>query len=509
MTSQGRLAGSLLLLCLSLIATAYGGRYSGGVLNLPGPPLDENFEGDVWALLIAGSAGWGNYRHQADVLHAYQILRHGGVPEENIITMVQDDLAKNFMNPHPGKIYNKPGGPNVYKDVTLDYTGAAVTAQTFLQVLAGKKAPKVIGSTGKILKSGPNDRVFVYFADHGAPGILGMPNGAFLYADQLNEVLTAKSEQGGFKELVIYIEACESGSIFQGVLSDSLNIYATTASNAQESSWGTYCPGMAPAPPEEFNTCLGDLYSVAFLENSERADLTEETLEKQYELVRKRTSNNYTYNMGSHVMQFGALSIDEEPAADYLGELNTGVEGAKNDLFAEGGMGAVPQRDADLLHLWTAYSRAGTPSEKAAALAALDAEVDARNRVDSTIRSSVWAMLQQPAVLAQLQAKYANTNLLLPSEQLLGNSAEASQAQAPIVEQFVSAPLPRDENLALVDDWDCLRAMVAAWEDSCGPLDQYGMKHSRTFANLCNAGVPVATLARTADGQCSPAVPAS
>ena len=40
--------------------------------------------------------------------------------------------------------------------------------------------------------------------------------------------------------------------------------------------------------------------------------------------MRKRTSNNYTYNMGSHVLQFGSLSIDEEPAADYLGELNTG-----------------------------------------------------------------------------------------------------------------------------------------------------------------------------------------
>lgn len=58
---------------------------------------------------------------------------------------------------------------------------------------------------------------------------------------------------------------------------------------------------------------------------SERADLTEETLEKQYEVVKKRTSNNYTYNMGSHVMQFGSLAIDEEPAADYLGELNTGM----------------------------------------------------------------------------------------------------------------------------------------------------------------------------------------
>jgi glycosylphosphatidylinositol transamidase (GPIT) subunit GPI8 len=27
-----------------------------------------------WALLAAGSAGWFNYRHQADVFHAYQVL---------------------------------------------------------------------------------------------------------------------------------------------------------------------------------------------------------------------------------------------------------------------------------------------------------------------------------------------------------------------------------------------------------------------------------------------------
>lgn len=32
-----------------------------------------------------------------------------------------------------------------------------------------------------------------------------MPNGPFLYADQLLSVLTAKSEQGGFKDLVIYV----------------------------------------------------------------------------------------------------------------------------------------------------------------------------------------------------------------------------------------------------------------------------------------------------------------
>lgn len=66
---------------------------------------------------------------------------------------------------------------------------------------------------------------------------------------------------------VFYLEACESGSIFEGLLPEGLNIYATTASNAEESSWGTYCPGETPSLPPEFDTCLGDLYSVAWMED--------------------------------------------------------------------------------------------------------------------------------------------------------------------------------------------------------------------------------------------------
>lgn len=66
---------------------------------------------------------------------------------------------------------------------------------------------------------------------------------------------------------VFYLEACESGSIFEGLLPEGLNIYATTAANAEESSWGTYCPGEDTSVPSEFETCLGDLYSVAWLED--------------------------------------------------------------------------------------------------------------------------------------------------------------------------------------------------------------------------------------------------
>ena len=66
---------------------------------------------------------------------------------------------------------------------------------------------------------------------------------------------------------VMYIEACESGSIFEGIMPKDINIYVTTASNAEENSWGTYCPGMEPSPPPEYVTCLGDLYSVSWMED--------------------------------------------------------------------------------------------------------------------------------------------------------------------------------------------------------------------------------------------------
>ena len=66
---------------------------------------------------------------------------------------------------------------------------------------------------------------------------------------------------------VFYLEACESGSIFEGLLPNNINIYATTAANAMESSYATYCPGMFPSPPPQFTTCLGDLYSVSWMED--------------------------------------------------------------------------------------------------------------------------------------------------------------------------------------------------------------------------------------------------
>ncbi|KAF1570622.1 UNVERIFIED_CONTAM: Vacuolar-processing enzyme beta-isozyme, partial [Eudyptes robustus] len=47
--------------------------------------------------------------------------------------------------------------------------------------------------------------------------------------------------KNSYKELVLYVEACYSGSMFQGFLPKNTNIYAVTAANAAESSYACYC----------------------------------------------------------------------------------------------------------------------------------------------------------------------------------------------------------------------------------------------------------------------------
>lgn len=46
-----------------------------------------------WAVLVAGSNGFWNYRHQADICHAYQIMVNNGIPKDQIITFSYDDVA--------------------------------------------------------------------------------------------------------------------------------------------------------------------------------------------------------------------------------------------------------------------------------------------------------------------------------------------------------------------------------------------------------------------------------
>jgi len=49
------------------------------------------------------------------------------------------------------------------------------------------------------LKSDENSKVFFYYADHGAPGLIGLPNGEFLMANELNAAVEFMHENKMYK----------------------------------------------------------------------------------------------------------------------------------------------------------------------------------------------------------------------------------------------------------------------------------------------------------------------
>jgi len=107
-----------------------------------------------WAVLVAGSNGWWNYRHQSDTCHAFNLLVKNGMPASRIIVLAYDDIANNYSNPFPGKIFNKPDpkgkGVDVYATCKIDYKGGDVNPDVFLNVLKGDKDANKGKGTGRV-----------------------------------------------------------------------------------------------------------------------------------------------------------------------------------------------------------------------------------------------------------------------------------------------------------------------------------------------------------------------
>ena len=384
-----------------------------------------------WAVIMAGSNTYSNYRHQADTHHAVKIMLENGIPRENIIHLAYDDIANNRYNPFPGQIFNHPdptgAGVNVYDQSEIDYSGDQVTKENFFKVLLGDTS-----APGPVLGSNSDSKVFVNFVDHGGAGLICTPVGDWIYADELDSTLQQMKDKNMFGELVFYLEACESGSMFPN-LDASENIYAMTASNATLSSWAAYCGSDAVVNGKNINSCLGDLFSINWMEDTEANDPTVETLQTQQTTVIQKTS-------ASPVQTFGNFSFLGEHVADFEG----------ND---DNGMPVLFKKFQQLVgHVFE-------PEYK------LPSTVDSR---DHDLHFLMQVAVDQPTEenIEAVQKELAHRNAM----DKLFNHEHLAVANAPEIPQ----------------NFDCLRLMVNEVEEMCGPWSAYSLKYVRKLANICD-----------------------
>ncbi|CAG2056071.1 unnamed protein product, partial [Timema podura] len=340
-------------------------------------------------------------------------------------------------NPTPGVIVNYPNGTNVYQGVPKDYTGKEkpppvhpteirtsispssavelnttsalanyateaektkdawpvvglkvggegdlrnrlppdwdITPEVFLNVLKGNAdAVKNIG-TGRVLESGPNDHLFINFVDHGAPGLLAFPDSE-LYADTLEQTLREVARNKRFAKMVLYVEACESGSMFDDILTDTLNIFVTTAADPLESSYACYFD-------EYRQTYLGDLFSVSWMEDSEKENLLRESLHHQYEAVRHRVNT-------SHVEEYGNLDIGALHISDFLGFHMNGLPNAAMPAVPKvQARDSVNNRNVQVALLQKKLEASTTPKERDAIKFEIHKLLKLRHHLESVVKN--------------------------------------------------------------------------------------------------------------------------
>jgi len=411
--------------------------------SVDGKDTENAAAGVHWALLVAGSNGWYNYRHQADICHAYQIMRKHGIPEERIVTMMYDDIANNEENPTPGIVINHPNGSDVYKGVVIDYKGEDVTPKNFLAALAGNSELLRNVGSGKVINSGPNDHIFVNFADHGAPGILAFPSDELQVSDFIKTIHEMYQDKK-YGQMVFYVEACESGSMFDGVLEKNINVYATTAANPDESSYACYLD-------EKRGTYLGDVYSVNLMEDSDKEDLNMETLHKQFQIVKEETNT-------SHVMEYGDMKIGQEACGEFQGKQEAAPVTVPKVPYD-----AVPSEQVPLSILYHKLA-AEQNDEKA-----------------SVIGHKITALLE-------LQEKVAKTfkDIVAMSSRNIHQSDRILRSRYRLT------------------SYDCYEPAVELFDERCFDLSQndYALRRLFLLVNLCEERVPTETILASIDKVC-------
>lgn len=216
------------------------------------PPLGEQY-----AVLVQGSSGFQNYRHQADVLNMYQLLRRGGYDDDHIILIIDQAMANSADNTEKGIVRNAIGGPDLLggttegvPPATVDYDNAQLSAQDISDILTGIRSDRLPTVLPTDAANTVPTNVLFYWSGHGR----NMSDGGCNEFKWRNEpagngftkemmLLTAAlMTQQQCRKLLVVAEPCYSEVVISGV-SGIKGVLALAGAGADEQSFADHWNG--------------------------------------------------------------------------------------------------------------------------------------------------------------------------------------------------------------------------------------------------------------------------
>ena len=277
---------------------------------------------DKYAIIFQGDRGYGNYSDSANTCRAFNDIIASGIPYDHVIYMANEATLTDEKNPWPNKLFTiadpEGEGWDHAKDCKdhYDYFDKDITPEIVLAIIrqdeeavkeyTGLENPKVFHTTEK-------DTIFIYYSDHGFVGGVGC-GWERITTEQMQDALKDLHANNRYDKLAFFLEACESGSVFDTLPSD-LNVYAFTSANATEPAWCDYCPPNDVVNGKEIGVCMSMYYDNTYQALWE-AESTTITLHELFQ----RTHDEVAKYKHQEVSEWGDLSMGSLPMTTFIGD---------------------------------------------------------------------------------------------------------------------------------------------------------------------------------------------
>jgi legumain len=222
--------------------------------------------------------------------------------------------------------------------------------------------------------------------------------------------------------------------MFKDVLPTNTKVFATTASDYDESSYACYFD-------RKRQTYLGDWYSVNWMEDSDAENIQTESLQSQFEITRNETTT-------SHVQEYGDMSLKNIVVGQFQG---TKAPKTKKQVTKVPFQRGVPSFEVPLDILYRQLAVAKSAAEKRGLQAKINNMIEKRALVETTVK--------------KLIARFA-----------------ASQEHEEAL--FTIKP-------AKISNLECHDQLIHAFESNCFQFSQhpYAMKFAHVLANMCESNL--------------------
>ena len=250
-------------------------------------PVQYGPHEDSYALLIQGSSEWANYRHQADVLNVYQMLRRNGWDDDHIILAIWDKLADNEKNTFKGKVSTSTYGDNLYENAVIDYSIDSLSVSDIQDIMLGRSSSHL----PTVLSTDDKTNILVFWSGHGCLAATHKVNGftwggkeGLFSESDFRSTLEQMHSERRYRKMLLLLEPCYSRNMARQA-DEIPGILAIASANGNESSFADF-------HSYELSVWMSDRFSNNIVTTlSEKPD---QTYRELYEYL-------YTHTLGSHV----------------------------------------------------------------------------------------------------------------------------------------------------------------------------------------------------------------